>query len=1382
MTERLLGEYVVRTLLGRGGMAEVWDGYDPDLERRVAIKVILPHLSDDPAFGDRFRREARLIASMRHPHIVQLYDFDIVDGQAIMVMEYLPGGTLRGWMKQQRDIGSALYMSKVAADLDIIAGALDYAHDLDAIHRDLKPSNILFTAAADPVIGDFGIAKIVGESSGLTAIGEIVGTPAYMSPEQASGGDVDRRSDLYSLGIMLYEQVAGRVPFSGDTPAAVLVKHLKSSPPAPSIFNPGLVTAVDEMLLHTLEKDPAARFPTALALAQAFRVAAGVEEIAEVDAMPTVVEFPGKTSVDAVDEEKNLTVLAVPAKSAQDAPTVVVTSDTAQSTGTRWLVNASKVVAFAAPLVGYDAPDVENSPRDRRSVIIALMAAIGIFFAALQFALDVFDLVNSWTKPLVGVLPYLAGSLLVGGAILSCLIFLRATTRSQRFRASALLAVIVVVGAAWGSWWAYGELRPARGFVILVGDFDPGRSSTWIDFAVHIVARLQGELTEMNDVVEIVRAKEVFLDSETALQRGAEQNATVVIWGSYDDHKASPHIAVLDIPDFNVRSSNSRTLFRAASVVPIPGMRPVSPSALPDISRYVRDPMVLPDVSLFEEKGPQEMAYIASAVLGIGFYANGDIDRALELLDKAVANAGALEDFGVLGQELVYFHRGVIRYDQGHIETAIADLEKAAAIRPDLAEAHSNLAVAYANHCNPAIQIDRAIQSAETAVDLRPDSAAAYQTLGALYLMAKRYQQAADALETALEYDADDAWTYELLARVLTSVNQPEAAQRARGEAIERYRDVVASRPDDPVAAHLDLGNAYLSADQLDEALVEFSAAEAVSPDTPSVYRGLGNVHYWQGNRALAIAEYERWIELASNDADAYLLLGIMQSEEGDLTTAIATLEDAARLTTCDSAPHLLLGGLYLQVEDLERSAAAYEQAVAIDPTYGDGHYVLGAVYYLQGQLDAAERSFSMAVSLTPESAAAYAALGIVAQDKGDYLRAVENFLEVLQLAPDDVPTSILLAHTYEAQGKGDKAIQVLQQVLKLVESVDLHAELANIYLAQDEIDNAISELERATALEPQRWLYHFQLGELNSQVSNLDEAEYHYRAAIDANANAAEAHHGLSLVAFRQCRLNDGIEAANQAVHLDGTSSVYRHNLAILYAAEGRIEEAKTILNDLLSTQGEDGEALLRASYFLYSIGDNDAAAGVVQQILEHNSVPMPVVSLAHELMGQLYYDQDKMAPARAAFEMSLDVFHANASAQAMLGDIAQREGDSSAALQAYDLAEEMLPGYSQVMPPDHVAQLEVSLLIRRALVLDHVGRPNDALEARAQALSRAETFVVQTPSSPFANLSLAWVYAVSGAQDEANRAYAAASQCDRRTGLFRARYEENLAKLRRP
>ena len=317
MPPTAFGKYVVTEVLGSGGMAEVYAGVHPDLGRKVAIKVILPQFATERDFEERFRREARVVASLRHAHIVQLYDFDVVDGRHFMVMEYLDGGTLKEHLRALHQQKARMSLPEIADLIAAMAGALDYAHGRGAIHRDIKPANILFTAEGEPVLTDFGIAKLLEDAAHLTATGGVVGSPFYMPPEQATGGAGDARSDQYALGVALYEMATGRVPFQGNSAVAVMTQHLNSAPPPPRTVNAALPVAVETVLLKALAKRPAERFGSVGELAQAFRQAVNGQSGAAVFALPTdenartVLSDGGAAPADAMD--------AAPA----DAPTVV---------------------------------------------------------------------------------------------------------------------------------------------------------------------------------------------------------------------------------------------------------------------------------------------------------------------------------------------------------------------------------------------------------------------------------------------------------------------------------------------------------------------------------------------------------------------------------------------------------------------------------------------------------------------------------------------------------------------------------------------------------------------------------------------------------------------------------------------------------------------------------------------------------------------------------------------------------------------------------------------------------------------------------------------------------------------------------------------------
>lgn len=277
---KTLGKVYIESLLARGGMAEVYLGTHTTLQRKVAVKILRPYHTDDPRIRplERFELEARAVAGLRHPNIVQVFDFDTIQDQPYLVMEYISGPSLSKYLAALHARGGRLGLSLIDRLLTRIAGALQYAHESGVIHRDVKPGNILLTSRSiqivpgetlpldlEPVLTDFGLVRFLN-SSRQTASGLITGTPAYMSPEQAMGQAADGRTDIYSLGIVLYEMLSGNVPFDGETTMSILLKHLNEAP-API---PGLSPPLQKVLDRALAKSPADRFQQPDEFAAAF--------------------------------------------------------------------------------------------------------------------------------------------------------------------------------------------------------------------------------------------------------------------------------------------------------------------------------------------------------------------------------------------------------------------------------------------------------------------------------------------------------------------------------------------------------------------------------------------------------------------------------------------------------------------------------------------------------------------------------------------------------------------------------------------------------------------------------------------------------------------------------------------------------------------------------------------------------------------------------------------------------------------------------------------------------------------------------------------------------------------------------------------------------
>ncbi|GCE25718.1 hypothetical protein KDA_12020 [Dictyobacter alpinus] len=320
-----LDKYELLERLGHGGVAEVWKALDTQLQRNVAIKMLHPNLREDPHFVARFQREAQLIAALHHPNIVQIHDFQVYqppDPQtssplAYMVMDYVEGQTLAEYIYGTSNEGKIPEPARIVNLFTSISLAIDYAHSKGMIHRDIKPANILLdkrntvrNPMGEPILTDFGVARLMSSLTN-TQSGVQLGTPLYLSPEQAKGLLGNERSDLYSLGIILYELVTGVLPFRGDTPMEVIMQHVNNTAISPTLINPNIPQELGQVIERSIAKDPEARYPTASAMTIAIARALDIPP-------PEILGQP--TQLEVWDREKMLTVQSWPAPSTSSGP------------------------------------------------------------------------------------------------------------------------------------------------------------------------------------------------------------------------------------------------------------------------------------------------------------------------------------------------------------------------------------------------------------------------------------------------------------------------------------------------------------------------------------------------------------------------------------------------------------------------------------------------------------------------------------------------------------------------------------------------------------------------------------------------------------------------------------------------------------------------------------------------------------------------------------------------------------------------------------------------------------------------------------------------------------------------------------------------------
>lgn len=330
----LAGRYRLESLIASGGMAQVWEGTDEVLKRKVAVKLLHPHLAADATFVTRFRHEAIAAARLAHPGIVSIYDTCSEQGHEAIVMELVTGPTLR----QRIDSPTPIDPWQAAGLAAQVAEALDAAHHAGLVHRDIKPANVLLCGDGRVKVADFGIAKALAEAD-ITQPGLMVGTAKYLAPEQVRGDPVDRRTDIYSLGVMLYEMLCGRPPFAADTHAATALARLNHDPLLPRQVRAGIPKSLEDIVLRAMAREPHDRFDTAADLRAAL-LAAGATPTPALDLAETTIGdradvLPARAGADATRGG------AAPAPAA---------SPSFRDTERSWLVPTALVVLVALAL------------------------------------------------------------------------------------------------------------------------------------------------------------------------------------------------------------------------------------------------------------------------------------------------------------------------------------------------------------------------------------------------------------------------------------------------------------------------------------------------------------------------------------------------------------------------------------------------------------------------------------------------------------------------------------------------------------------------------------------------------------------------------------------------------------------------------------------------------------------------------------------------------------------------------------------------------------------------------------------------------------------------------------------------------------------------
>ncbi len=958
MIGRTLGGYRIVEQIGMGGMATVFKAYDASTDRYVALKTLPEQYSKDPQFVERFRREAKAIAKLEHLHILPLFAYGEDDGVAYLAMRYLPAGTLSNHIKQK----GQMPLDEAARILNQVAAALDHAHANGVLHRDIKPSNVLIDKDANAYLTDFGIARMVEGTLDLTG-DAILGTPQYMSPEQCQGRkDLTPASDQYSLGVVLYEMVTGRVPFQAETPLAVIIMQINGSElPRPGTLRPDLPEAAEAVIFKALSRNPDDRYPSCEAMSRAFAQAVGQSSAAA-----------------------SATRSAAPAPVTSRAP--------ASSTVTRQAEDGPTVVQNPLPV----APRKGVSPTLIGAGVVGLIVVI----AAIAFlarptaptstevtALPTTDQTALAVVPSATFLPLTATPSL---APTDTSIPATATTHIEQ--AGSPLIVATDAGKTQPS---PTPIPPTATTQPSNTPVPPTATTQPSNTPIPPTATTQPSNTPVPPTNTSVPPTATTKPSNTPVPPTATTKPsntpippTVVISAQASGALPTEIAMLLTNGD---SSTAIEQLTQAIEKAPEDGSLYLlrgqaymqmgdADNALTDFSYAVTFAPNLPDT------------YIQRAVL----YRSQDNDYAA--LDDWTAVLKLLPDRADL-----YASRGETYRDLQDYENALVDYGKAIELDPQNPKWYAERATTY----EWSSDLASAIPDLDKAIELDPKSGAYYAQRGSDYRWSEQYELAMADFRQAVTLAPDNPLGYAGSVEVYTAALDIGTSldNYDLDKALADANRAVELAPDNSTVL-VDRGRVHSYRGELNEAVSDYTAAIKVYDQTELAYVYRGYAYTNLGEFELAHADFSKVLELRSDNLDAYqgkienFLEAYDNEKKLDNYDLDAALNDANLALTIDEnngVTLLLRGKIYSRQGSLDNALADLNRTVELESGMGWGYQERGFILSAMGKTDEAIADFNKAIELDPSDTWSYVGLGDALYNAGrkkDALTAYKTYAD----------------------------------------------------------------------------------------------------------------------------------------------------------------------------------------------------------------------------------------------------------------------------------------------------------------------------------------------------------------------------------------------------
>jgi tetratricopeptide (TPR) repeat protein/serine/threonine protein kinase len=1191
LSDVFIGRYRVIEELGRGGMGIVYSAEDPALDRPVAIKVLPPKKLSQQKAVKRFLREARVCARLDHPNIIKIHDIGEEEGIYHIVMELVEGRSLRELIEERNNIGEVSIDYMVELFLQTCQ-ALAYAHSKQVIHRDIKPDNIMINSEDRVKVMDFGLA-VLGNRHSLTEMGQVMGTVAYFSPEQAKGEPGDHRSDIYSLGAVFFEMLTNQLVFQAKNPAEMISKQLTSPPPNPKTFNPAVPPVLSNLVLHLLRKIPE-------------------ERPQDVDDVIRVLEdWQNSKRMSSKSLDSHASSKALLQVSAAPSPDTIKRIARAFESG---FIPHS--IAPGQAHRGVEPPPVNDLPSSIPDVPVGGSFARGDFPAGGSFAIpaqaepsfhpdarqaapqDLDRTHHDVTR--IPVIPKEAPPperipMVVptsGASPVASPTWIKDAEKDvgwDRYRkvldqlkkddAYAKKTAGAVPSVACPRCGAENEgsrryCHECGGLISRLEFISQKQCFVHNDAGKQLMqeARYREAAEEFQKAIEKYPG---FVDAHMNLAKAlAEMGEYANARASYreaarlapDDPK--PHMLAGDLYRMEERREDAIYEYReAAKIAPsnvsIRNQLALLYAQMGDVERAIDEYQRILSVDENSIDSHRQLGYL--------FMSRERIDEAIRefewVMDRSPGDSHVSQLLGGL-----YIKKGRFRNAEMTFQTVLED-------RPDDAQALASLGQLYDMQNRP----DLALENLSHAIRLDPGNIDARKKLAELYTRQQRPDLAKSELESAVQFHPEDPELHKNLGDAYLKDRQIDLA-------LQHYEKTVEMAPGS-AELHHKLAQLYDVKDYSDLSINEFKKATDLEPYKPEYREDLSMALYTQKRLDEAATEMRKAATLDSTNVEYKKALGVMYEENDQLDQAEKVFVEVIKINPKDAMAQGMLGRIYSKRGLLSMAVLQYQKALSLNPGSHLFHVYLGKVLSQQGRLEEAAQVFKKAIELAPGGEAAkgtrvlakaYTDLGKVFMDQGEYQKAMDVLKSAVQNNPGDVAALHYLGVLSADLGQTQPAQDYLSKALKLEpQNHEIMRDLADVYRERGDLTMALSLIKKSMSLgRPTIETYEV----LARTLSAMDRNAEALQTLSDAMMNCPKERDYVywlrgSLAAGKKAWAS-ALDNFNKAIEVNGAEWRYYRDLALALDSSGDREGAVEQLDKALQQKPgrEDAEKIQAA------------------------------------------------------------------------------------------------------------------------------------------------------------------------------------------------------------